>query len=818
MSQQRPSGWPFSLSDHPDTQEGDGPVPTKRTNDLLVALTVIAGAVCFGVSVRSLGASDWVGMLFFTALACATQFWRVQLVGHAITVTFSMYYAMALLYGYAAVPLAMVANLASLLLPKPDKWRGVAFNIANTAVAIWVTAWLVAFGRTFSDLPVLMYGILYIVAPLACFFVNSSLVAGAIATEWRQSYMRTWKDSLRPLALNYLLLGPMGAVVAWVYGSAGIPGVSVFVIPILMARYSFTLYLGKTREVEDGVKSLRRYAEALEQVNAKLNQRVQELTALQEAGGAISASLKLQQTLDRIIEIIGRALGFSFGLVAVFGEDSDAIEFEIYHYNGDTRRINKRRCQEIVAGLAASTAEFTVAAAECVEDTLPGEDVLYFLPLIDRGRNVGVIAFSASSQAMAERLPALSVFRNQAATAISNARLFERAERMAITDGLTGLYNHRHFLELLDREFRSALRRQAPLSLLVTDIDSFKLVNDTYGHLAGDQLVREVAHELSASLRRTDVLARFGGDEFVIILPNTSQMQAVEVAEKVRRRIASRDFRIGSSGKIHTTVSVGVAAYPEAAQSRQELVERADRAAYYSKQTGRNRASVYSPSMESIEGGALLRGKPTPEDYTNALHNLYVDAIRSLSYLVDAKDPYTYGHSTRVERLATELARAMRLPQEEVLTVQRAALLHDIGKVGISEQILHKRAPLEPEEWDAIRRHPAIGAQIIRGVSFLEAVIPLVYHHQERFDGTGYPAGLRGDAIPLGARIIALADAYEAMTSDRPYRMAKQPSEALAELERCAGSQFDPSLIKLFVPLIETQEPEYGQVAAVDNS
>ncbi|MGE5559880.1 MAG: diguanylate cyclase [Chloroflexota bacterium] len=791
-------------------------MPKLTRNDLLVMVTGIAGAACLFVTLRGFAISDWTGIIFFTALACATQFWRIQVPTHAITVTFGMYFAMALLYGQAAVPLAMLANLAGMLIPKRGKLRGTVFNVANTGLALYATAWIIEFGQAMLGQPLIGYGVIYVLAPLVCFLINSSLVASAIATEWNVSYISVWRKNLRPIALNYLLLSPMGAVVARVYTSAGIAGVGVFIIPLLMARYSFRLYLDKTKEVEDGVKALRRYAEALEQVNAKLNQRVQELTALQEAGGAIGATLKLQQTLDQIIEIIGRALGFSFGLVAVFAEESSDIEFEIYHFHGDTRRINKRRCQEIVRSLAASSGEHTVPISECIDEAAGEEDTLYFLPLVDRGKNVGVIALSASSQAMAERLPALSVFRNQAATAITNARLYERAERMAITDGLTGLYNHRHFLELLDREFRSALRRQAPLSLLVTDIDSFKLVNDTYGHLAGDQLVREVAHELSAALRRTDVLARFGGDEFVIILPNTSQMQAVEVAEKVRRRIATRDFRIGSSGKIHTTISIGVAAYPEAAQTRQELVERADRAAYYSKQTGRNRASVYSPTMESVEVNALLRGKPTPEDYTIALHNMYVDAIRSLSYLVDAKDPYTYGHSTRVERLATELARAMRLPQEEVLTIQRAALLHDIGKVGISEQILHKRAPLQPDEWDAIKKHPAIGAQIIRGVSFLEAVIPLVYHHQERFDGSGYPAGLRGDNIPLGARIIALADAYEAMTSDRPYRAAKPAREALAELRRCAGSQFDPALVEAFVPLIQTQEPEIYDEAAVD--
>jgi len=783
-------------------------MPGVRKHNALIVATGCAGAACLGFALRGFVVADWTGALFFTALAVATQFWRVQLPGGAITVTFGMYFAMVLLYGERAIPFAVAASVAGLLFPKPAQLKAIVFNAANTSLALTATAWVIGLSRaSLQTQPALLYALLYGVAPMICFLVNSILVAAALATEWNRSLIKIWSGNLRPLALNYLLLSPLGAIVAKVYGSAGIPGVGVFIIPILMARYSFRLYLEKSKEVEEGMRALRRYAEAVEQSNEKLNRRVQELTALQEAGAALGSSLKLQQTLDQIMEIISRALGFGFGLVAVYAEGSGEIEFESCRWRGDTRAIDRQRSQEIVRGLADG-GERVVPLRECVADEADGDEFIYFFPLMDKNRMLGVIAFSATAQVMNDRLPALNVFRNQAAAAIANARLYERAERMAITDGLTGLYNHRYFLELLDREFSSALRRRAPLSLLVLDIDNFKLINDTYGHLAGDQLMREVAHALSAILRRTDVLARFGGDEFVIVLPNTNQAHAVEVAEKVRRRIASRDFRIGAFGKIHTTISVGVAAYPEAAQSRQELVERADRAAYYSKQTGRNRVSVYVPAMDAGESNSLVRGVPTPEAYTAALQGLYVDAIRSLAYLIDAKDPYTYGHSTRVERLASELARAIGLPQDEVLTVQRAALLHDIGKVGVSEQILHKRAPLTPDEWEAIKRHPCIGAQIIRGVSFLEAVIPLVYHHQERFDGNGYPAAVRGEAIPIGARIIAIADAYEAMTSDRPYRAAKSAREALAELKRCAGTQFDPQLVDLFIPLIEAQEQE----------
>lgn len=783
----------------------------KRGTGGIIAATAVAGAVCLFLASPDLSRhfpADLLGLGFFTVLACSTQFWRIQVPRKetSITVTFGVFFAMLLLYGEAAVPLAVVANIVGMLLPRPRRLPVLIFNAANTALATYLTATALRFGGQVAG--VSGSTITYALAPLVCYAINSSLVAAAVAVDTRKPYGQVWRDGFRPLALNYLLLSPLGAVLAYVQRTAGIAGVSVFVIPILMARYSFRLYLDKTREVEEGVKALRRYAERLEQVNGKLNQRVQELTLLQESATAISATPKLRQTLDVVMDTVSRAFGFRFGFAAVFSDDGHSVELDVFHGQTHDMRINKRRCHELALEAAATGKDLSVPLDECVDGQFGGGDAptdepLWLMPLIDKGQSVGVLAVTTAPESLKDRLPALNVFRNEAAVAITNARMYERLERMAITDGLTGLYNHRHFLELLEREFRSALRRQAPLSLLVTDIDSFKLVNDTYGHLAGDQLVREVAYEIGAGLRRTDIVARFGGDEFVIILPNTNQAQALEVAEKVRRRVASRDYHIGGSGKIHTTVSVGVAGYPQTAQTRQELVEHADCAAYYSKHSGRNRVSAYSPGMEGEDTmNTLLKGTPSPEGYTAALHNLYVDAIRSLSYLVDAKDPYTYGHSTRVERLATELARECSLDNEDVLTVQRAALLHDIGKVGVSEQILHKRAPLLPDEWEAIKRHPGIGAQIIRGVTFLESVIPLVYHHQERYDGQGYPAGLRGDAIPLGARIIAVADAFEAMTSDRPYRPAKPVGDAVAELKRCAGAQFDPRLVERFVPLL----------------
>ncbi len=384
------------------------------------------------------------------------------------------------------------------------------------------------------------------------------------------------------------------------------------------------------------------------------------------------------------------------------------------------------------------------------------------------------------------------------------AFLYESTEQMAVTDGITGLYNHRHFQERLTDEVERCRTQGHPLSMLLIDVDYFKVVNDNYGHPIGDELLKQMAEVIRGAIRSTDLTCRYGGDEFAVILPGADPKDAEEIAEKIRRTIADHRFDLAGGLAITTTVSIGVATFPPDASDKKELIDLADRAAYHAKERGRNRVSVVAKIRESGEVPAEV-GAPralNPESYLGMLNTAYIDTIRALSYLVNAKDPYTYGHSCRVENYSVRLATALGLSEEEVRSIQRAALLHDIGKVGINEGILRKEGPLSLLEYEVMKQHPQIGAQILERVDFLQDLVPLVYHHQERFDGTGYPSGLKGLQIPLGARIIAIADAYEAMTNNRPYRGKKNPEQAVRELRKNSGKQFDPEIVEAFAKVV----------------
>jgi diguanylate cyclase (GGDEF)-like protein/putative nucleotidyltransferase with HDIG domain len=353
-----------------------------------------------------------------------------------------------------------------------------------------------------------------------------------------------------------------------------------------------------------------------------------------------------------------------------------------------------------------------------------------------------------------------------------------RAMRLALTDPLTGLGNHRHFHERLERELRYAHERRLPLTLCLLDVDDFKRINDRFGHPAGDR----VLSQLAARLRQTGEAFRLGGDEFALLLPGSDEHAALLAAESVVDRIGALKLEpIGS-----VTVSVGVATSPQHAEERDELVRLADSALYWAKEYGKNRVRAYRPDV--IELAELKRLASGPDRAAR------FRAAASLARAVDARDVYTGSHSQRVADLAARTARRLGLPEEDVELTRLAASLHDLGKLAIPEEILRKPGPLTEPERMVLERHPQIGFRMLESLG-VDPVADWVLHHHERWDGSGYPDGLPGDRIPLGARIIFVADAYDAMTSERVYRRRVAPEQAVAELERCAGSQFDPEIV-----------------------
>jgi diguanylate cyclase (GGDEF)-like protein len=373
--------------------------------------------------------------------------------------------------------------------------------------------------------------------------------------------------------------------------------------------------------------------------------------------------------------------------------------------------------------------------------------------------------------------------------------LNQELTELVITDGLTGLYNHRYFQDRLAEEIQRSVRTNKPFALLFCDLDYFKSFNDLNGHHLGDKALKAIAQVIKNTKRAMDISARYGGEEFAIILPETDGPEAKKVAERLRREVELFEFETRQSGKYHLTVSIGVAVYPQDGVTKEELLERADLMMYYAKCLGRNQIHLY----EEARGSAShVTQDPVLRD------GVFMNALQFMTSMVEEKDHYTPRHSESVTGYSVSTAKALGMTRNEMYHVGLGALLHDLGKIGISDEILSKKGPLSMEEQARIRSYPLIGAEILKRSTNFKQVLPMVLHHRERYDGQGYPGQLRGEAIPIGARIIAVVDAYYAMLSERPYRQAMTKDESTAELRRCAGTQFDPRVVEAFIQCLET--------------
>jgi diguanylate cyclase (GGDEF)-like protein/putative nucleotidyltransferase with HDIG domain len=370
-----------------------------------------------------------------------------------------------------------------------------------------------------------------------------------------------------------------------------------------------------------------------------------------------------------------------------------------------------------------------------------------------------------------------------------------QAMRLALTDPLTGLGNHRHFHERLQRELMDARDGARPLSLCLLDIDDFKSVNDRHGHPVGDRVLSQVAMRL----RHGGEAFRLGGDEFAVLLPGHDSAEAYEAASAIVQRIGTIELTVGA-----LTVSAGLATFPLQGVGRDELIRLADSALYWAKEHGKNQVRVYRPDV--VELAELKRLAAGPDQAAR------YRAAASLARAVDARDTYTGSHSERVAELSARIAERLGLDAEQVELTRLAGSLHDLGKLAIPEEILRKPGPLTDPERLVLERHPQIGFRMLESLG-VDPVADWVLHHHERWDGAGYPDGLTADAIPLGARIVFVADAFDAMTSDRVYRERRSVDEAIAELERYAGTQFDEDVVAALTEELELART--GRAAAV---
>ena len=374
--------------------------------------------------------------------------------------------------------------------------------------------------------------------------------------------------------------------------------------------------------------------------------------------------------------------------------------------------------------------------------------------------------------------------------------LIARLHDAARTDPLTQLQNRRGFRESLDLEIERARRSGAEMALLVGDLDHFKLVNDSLGHAVGDAALRRVADILRDGHRGIDACARVGGEEFALVLPNTDEPAALHAAERLRAAIA----HAFEDAPMPLTISFGIATFPTRADTAGALLRASDEALYAAKHSGRNRAVVHSRAVAELSDGT---GMPAREVESER----YLATVLDLAEAVDIRFSGSARHCETVGRYAEIMARSVGLPAERVARVRLAGVLHDVGKIGVPDAILRKPGRLDEAEWITMKNHAALGAQILEHPS-LQDVQRWVRAHHERVDGSGYPDGLSGDDLPLEARILAVADAYEAMTSDRCYSASIGSSAARDELRRCAGSQFDPEVVDAFIRALDAEVAE----------
>ncbi|HET6746120.1 MAG TPA: diguanylate cyclase [Candidatus Limnocylindria bacterium] len=378
------------------------------------------------------------------------------------------------------------------------------------------------------------------------------------------------------------------------------------------------------------------------------------------------------------------------------------------------------------------------------------------------------------------------------------AGAFLQVEARATHDRLTGIANRETLLTTLVAEVERAARHHSWLSVAFIDIDRFKPINDTYGHNSGDAVLRQVASLISNNIRASDLIGRYGGEEFMLILPETPHDEAVVLAEKLRNLVMQQPMVIAGHQRLRVTISIGVAGDVGSQLQVDSLVDQADAAMYAAKSLGRNRTYLY----RAVDESAPVRRAPISAEHraaATAIGQWANDTATEALASVLAPQPHHRGRpSDMIASLATGIGLELGLPPEEIERIRIASLLHDLGKLAVPPEILDKPSALSDGEWQAIGEHPRIGQVILEQASGLREAIPVVLHHHERFNGGGYPHGLKGNEIPMGARIVAVADAYHAMVHDRPYKTALTHEQALAELRQNAGTQFDPEVVKVF--------------------
>lgn len=456
-----------------------------------------------------------------------------------------------------------------------------------------------------------------------------------------------------------------------------------------------------------------------------------------------------------------------------------------------------------------------------------GEGWIVITPIQSASRSIGVFVNDAAISGSAldpMKQDALSVFcsligniierkRAENKLEVVNKRLMQTSKRfkqLALRDSHTGLYNHRYLVETIEAEFNRAKRYGYALSIIMFDLDYFKSINDVYGHQFGDLVLKQFSRKLKKTVRQYDIVIRFGGEEFVVISPGIDRSTALILSQRILDNIYLSSFG-NDSHSIKLKLSAAVASYPEDDVAMgMDLINLVDKILNRVKEDGGDR--VYSildakkkqiDKIEKTENFANVKFlQEKLEKLTKRANQSLIESIFAFAKTIKLRDQYTGDHVENTVQFATELAKRLCLPERKIEQIKQAAQLHDLGKIGISDRILLKKSKLTKSEFEEIKKHPLIGADILRSIQFLHDIVPLILYHHERWDGKGYPYGLRKDQIPMGARIVAIADTYQALISDRPYRPAFSKTQAIKLIKAGSGTQFDPAIVETFLGIV----------------
>ena len=607
-----------------------------------------------------------------------------------------------------------------------------------------------------------------------------------------------------------------------------------------------TIYNGKQDYLEIYERNLQLEQEIKERTH-ELNIANKRMLTLQHIWDMMNASRPLQSVLETIVNNIQGELGYLHCNIIKKCEDEAGVYLCVLAQSDDSsiKKVDtlikgpiqtKRLIYDENSIYAKSAKEKVIMQTTEVGGTLKlvipeiSDDIVYEIntehacksiitvPLYSRNTHYGWFnVFSSRKDMTNGETDFLTIFAQQIEMAITIAGLFEEVKAQAVTDGLTGLYNRRYFEEYLKKEVTRALRQQQAFSIVGLDLDHLKQINDKYGHAYGDLAIKTVANVLKKNARSIDTAARMGGEEFNVILPGVDSKGAMIAAERIRKALESEQLdTIG-----HVTASIGVATFLEHSDNIEDILELTDQAMYQSKRNGRNQVTLAKPinetSWQEIAVNTFMdilskHNIPLSSDITENLKNkLKTDEVpKDALYSVADMLTQTYNplhHSGVVKskvQLAVSLAKRFDLPKDDIDKLRIAMLLYDIGNLMLPTELLQKKTPLTEEERNHIKEHPIIAArEILKPISYIQDVIPIIEHHHENWDGSGYPAKISKEEIPMTSQIILIIDAYFALTEPRTYRAELTPKQAIELIKQDAGKKWNSTLVEEFISLID---------------